>query len=190
MTDLVVGFDLDMTLVDPRPGVRVALRALSLDEFLAESLGPPLEEWLPVGTDLDLYRGTYLQTAHLTVALPGAAQALEAVRSSGGRIVVVTAKRRDLATACLTGAGLDADELHSSLWGELKADAIAAAGATVYVGDHPLDMAAARLAGATSVGVATGPLVPSDADWLLPDLTEFPALLSDLLRGGLADPEL
>jgi hypothetical protein len=81
--DLVVGFDLDMTLVDPRPGVRVALRALGLDEFLAESLGSPLEEWLPAGTDLDLYRGTCLNTAHLTLALPGAAQALDAVRSYG-----------------------------------------------------------------------------------------------------------
>jgi phosphoglycolate phosphatase len=42
--DLVVGFDLDMTLVDPRPGVRAALRALGLNEFLAESLGPRLDD--------------------------------------------------------------------------------------------------------------------------------------------------
>jgi phosphoglycolate phosphatase len=182
--DLVVGFDLDMTLVDPRPGVRVALQALGLDEFLAESLGPPLEQWLPAGTDLDLYRDTYLNTAHLTAALPGAAQALETVRSYGGRVLVVTAKRRDLATACLAGAGLAADELHASLWGETKGDALAAAGATVYVGDHPLDMTAARLAGAIGVGVATGPLIPSGADWMLHDLAEFPPLLAGLLSEG------
>lgn len=174
----MVGFDLDQTLIDPRPGVRIALRALGLDEALAELLGPPLEEWLPVGTDLDLYRATYQRSAQHVTVLPGAAEALAAVRSAGGRGVVVTAKRRDAATACLAGAGLAVDELHAAMWGEEKAAALLAAGATVYVGDHPLDMVAARMAGAYAVGVSTGPLVPAEADLLLADLTEFPTALA------------
>ena len=175
---LVVGFDLDMTLIDPRPGVRVALRELGIDEGYAEFLGPPLEEWLPAGTDLDLYRTTYLRSAHLVSALPGAADALDAVRAAGGRVAVVTAKRHDLATACLAGAGLEADELHASLWGESKADALRSVGASVYVGDHPLDMVAARLAGAYGIGVASGPLQPVGGDVLLPDLSDFSTALS------------
>ena len=181
---LVVGFDLDMTLIDPRPGVRVALRRLGLDEWLAEGLGPPLEEWLPAGTDLDLYRGTYLRSAHLSDALPGATAALAAVRAAGGRVVVVTAKRGDLAARCLAGADLEVDELHASLWGEAKAGALIGAGVSVYVGDHPLDMVAARCANAYALGVATGPFRPVDSDVLLEDLTGFPDALASarLLR--------
>jgi FMN phosphatase YigB (HAD superfamily) len=55
---LVVGFDLDLTLLDSRPGVAATYRALSaaigvhIDAELAASrLGPPLEtelaNWLP-----------------------------------------------------------------------------------------------------------------------------------------------
>ena len=55
---LVVGFDLDMTLIDSRPGIAVALDALSaetgvpIDSAAAVSrLGPPLDEelayWFP-----------------------------------------------------------------------------------------------------------------------------------------------
>ncbi len=47
---LVVGFDLDMTLVDSRPGIAATLRALSAEtgvfidaELVVSRLGPTLE---------------------------------------------------------------------------------------------------------------------------------------------------
>lgn len=106
-------------------------------------------------------------------ALPGAAVALDAVRGAGGRVLVVTATRTDLATATLRAAGLAADEVRGSLTGNATAEALRRAGATVYVGDHPRDMVAARRAGAYALGVATGPVRPGGADVVLDSLAGF-----------------
>ncbi|MDT0268142.1 HAD hydrolase-like protein [Streptomyces sp. DSM 44915] len=196
-----VGFDLDMTLIDSRPGIHRTYRALaeetgvSIDADLAVSrLGPPLEEelayWFPaerLPAAADRYRALYVELAiEPTPPLPGAAEALAAVRRLGGRSMVVTAKYPGNAKLHLDHLGLTPDVLVGSLWAERKAEALLAHDAGVYVGDHVGDVRGARAARARSVAVATGPC-PADelraagADVVLADLTAFPGWLADYL---------
>ncbi|MHB8341106.1 MAG: ATP-dependent sacrificial sulfur transferase LarE [Mycobacteriales bacterium] len=190
-----VGFDLDLTLVDPRVGVEATLVALGVpaDEAAAaaQELGPPLEEmlarWWPADSLPEVgerYRAIYAREGPAgCVALPGAAEALVAARARGGRVVVVTAKRADLAAACLAACGLTVDAVHGWLWGEAKARALRAEGADIFVGDHALDVVGARAAGAVAVLVAPPGPPPAgrspDADVHLADLTEFTGWLSE-----------
>ncbi|MGW3012958.1 HAD family hydrolase [Streptomyces sp. NPDC001219] len=201
---LTVGFDLDMTLIDSRPGIRAAYHELSartgtfVDADLAVSrLGPPLEQeirrWFPeerVAETADLYRALYPDHAvRATTALPGAREALDAVRTAGARAIVVTAKHEPNARLHLTHLGLDVDALVGSLWAEGKAAALREHHARIYVGDHTGDIAGAHTAGALSVAVATGPcdateLRAAGAEVVLGDLTEFPSWLARYVAEG------
>lgn len=204
MPPLMVGFDFDMTLVDSRPGIAAAFRALTartgvpVDAELAVSrLGPPLRteiaHWFPpeqVEEAMTLYRELYPAYA-ITPALPmpGAEAALAAVHTRGGRVMVVTAKMGRLAKLHLDHLGLAVNELAGDLFAEQKATALREHGATLYVGDHVADMAAAEAAGIPGVAVATGPctgdeLRAAGADQVLDDLTGFPAALDRII--GLA----
>ncbi|WP_438486464.1 HAD family hydrolase [Streptomyces sp. S186] len=194
---LTVGFDLDMTLIDSRPGIKTAYEALAartgtyIDADAAVTrLGPPLEEeirrWFPaerVAEAGDLYRELYPTHAVAgSLAMPGAREAIEAVHAAGGRAVVVTAKFEPNAKLHLSHLGLAADAVIGSLWAEAKAVALREHGARIYVGDHTGDVRGARTAGALSVAVATGPcgadeLRAAGADVVLDDLTAFPAWL-------------
>ncbi|SOD66108.1 phosphoglycolate phosphatase [Streptomyces zhaozhouensis] len=198
-----VGFDLDMTLVDSRPGIHRTYRALAeatgvpIDADLAVSrLGPPLEDelacWFPperVPAVADQYRALYVRLAiEPSLLLPGAADAVETVRGLGGRSVVVTAKHAPNARLHLDHLGLRTDVLVGSLWAERKAEALREHTAGVYVGDHVGDVRGAHAAGAVSVAVATGPcpaeeLRAAGADVVLTDLTAFPDWLADHLAG-------
>ena len=88
-----VGFDLDMTLIDSRPGIKACYDELSrltgvfIDSDLATSrLGPPLDEelayWFPaedIPRAADLYRELYIEHAiEPTPAMPGALAAASA----------------------------------------------------------------------------------------------------------------
>ncbi|WP_372338902.1 HAD family hydrolase [Actinoplanes sp. RD1] len=198
-----VGFDLDMTLIDSRPGIRAAYRELSartgvfVDADLAVSrLGPPLRteirQWFPeaqVEEAVATYRALYPDFAIApTVPTPGAVAALSAVRAAGLRVVVVTSKLGRLAIMHLEHLGLPYDELAGDLFAEGKAAAITEHGVRWYVGDHTGDMIAARTAGVPGIGVATGPCSPSElssagAAVVLPDLTGFPGLLAEITVG-------
>ncbi|NGO48758.1 HAD family hydrolase [Streptomyces ureilyticus] len=195
---LTVGFDLDMTLIDSRPGIHACYLALSertgtyIDADLAITrLGPPLEEelvnWFPadqVAAMADVYREMY--PAHAiagTTAMAGAHEAIAAVQDAGGRAVVVTAKYEPNAKLHLKHLGIAADAVIGDLWAERKAEALREYGAGVYVGDHTGDVRGARIAEALSVAVATGPcdaeeLRTAGADVVLADLTAFPAWLA------------
>jgi phosphoglycolate phosphatase len=202
--DLTVGFDLDMTLVDTRAGLHAVMTRLSRElgvpidaDLMVGRLGPPIEvelaHWLPadqIAAAATRFRELMAEFgAAQCVALPGARAAVEAVRASGGAVVVVTAKKEALATVTLAAAGLEVDAVVGSLHGAGKAAALRAHGATVYVGDHPLDVLGARAADAFCVGVRTGGEWPVDADVLLDDLTFFPAWYDGhLLNGGLDGP--
>lgn len=195
---LTVGFDLDMTLIDSRPGIHACYQALSartgtyVDADLAITrLGPPLADelvnWFPpeqIDAVADLYREMYPTIAiAATPAMPGARGAIEAVRAAGGRAIVVTAKYEPNAKLHLEHLGIDPDAVIGDLWAEQKAEALTEHGAAVYVGDHTGDVRGARTAGALSVAVATGPcsggeLRAAGADVVLADLTEFPAWLA------------
>ncbi|MEU0136434.1 HAD hydrolase-like protein [Streptomyces sp. NPDC006296] len=194
---LTVGFDLDMTLIDSRAGIKAAYLRLAAEtgasidtDLVVSRLGPPLEEemanWFPadaVAGACDRYRALYPDTAITpTTALPGARQAVEAVQALGGRAMVVTAKYEPNAKLHLAHLGIEADVLIGGLWAEGKAEALLEHGARIYVGDHTGDVRGAHAADALAVGVPTGPcdaeeLRAAGADVILPDLTAFPAWL-------------
>src|SRR3954463_944652 len=96
-----------MTLIDSRLGVHSSMVQLSDElgividaDLVVSRLGPPLEaelaEWMPVA-DVppapDRFRELMAESgATNCAALPGAVDAVRAIRESGGRVVVVTAK--------------------------------------------------------------------------------------------------
>jgi phosphoglycolate phosphatase len=193
-----VGFDLDMTLIDSRPGIHACYTALAertgtyIDADLAVTrLGPPLAEelahWFPadeVAAVADVYRAMYPAIAiAATPAMTGAREAIAAVREAGGRAIVVTAKYEPNAKLHLAHLGMEPDAVIGDLWAEQKAEALREYGAGIYVGDHIGDVRGARTAGALAVAVATGPcdaaeLREAGADAVLDDLTQFPAWLA------------
>ena len=150
-----------MTLADTREGIAATFTVLSektgvpIDTAAVVSrLGPPLEmelaNWFPaeeVHAVAEMYRGYYGDIAvPATVAMPGAAEAVAAVRSAGGKTVVVTAKSQRHAEATVRALGLEVDEVVGSLFGAAKGTALLRHGADTYVGDHVADVDAARAA--------------------------------------------
>ncbi|WP_308222664.1 HAD hydrolase-like protein [Frankia sp. AgPm24] len=151
----MVGFDLDLTLLDARAGIRATFAALSAETGVAVDgdavvgrLGPPLEtelaSWFPaaqIPAQADRYRQLYaVHAIPASAPMPGAARAVAAAKG----------------TALL--------EQHVD----------------IFVGDHVGDMIGARAGGAHAVGLTTGPcsadeLRAAGADTVLTHLDEFPA---------------
>ncbi len=194
---LVVGFDLDMTLIDTRPGFAATLRALTDEtgvavdvELLCANLGPPLDHMLApyypadqLSRLVDRFRVLYPDHAvAATPALGGAHDALAAVRRHGGRAVVVTGKFTPNAALHVAALGFEIDHLAGEVWGVGKAAVLQEHGASIYVGDHVHDVEGARAAGVLSVSVLTGGSTEADlrdagTDVVLRDLADFPAWL-------------
>ncbi len=149
-------------------------------------------------------------------ALPGASEALIAVAAladragldHGGPLVqsVLTGNMQATAAAKLAaldldryldlrvGAYGDAHEIRADLVPLARARAAAAYGgdfagqATVLIGDTPLDVEAARLAGARCIAVASGgfsaaELAAAGAGTVLPDLTDTARVLAAIVPG-------
>ena len=208
---LVVGFDLDMTLIDTVEGFAATLTALAAElevtfpvEAMSTRLGPPLAELLGehlsedrVGPAGDRFRVLYPDIAVLpTKAFPGAHDAIAAVRREHGRVLLVTGKFTPNAQLHVDHLGLDVDHLEGGVWGPGKGAVLREHGASIYVGDHVHDVEGAHAAGSISVSVLTGgcteqELRDAGTDVVLQDLTEFPAWLdAHLLEtrlGVLAD---
>jgi phosphoglycolate phosphatase len=192
-----VGFDLDLTLADTRAAIGAVYAAISAEtgvpidvDAVVSRIGPPLETelayWFPaadVPAMADLYRALYADIAlPATVTMPGAAEALAAVRGRGARVVVVSGKNQAHTERTIRALGLDVDEVVGGLFGAEKGQALRLHGVGAYVGDHTGDVDAARAAGAVSVAVATGAfdaeaLTGYGADVVLPDLFAFPGWL-------------
>ena len=201
MQPLVIGFDLDMTLIDTVHGFIATLDALGAElgvEFpsaeMSNKLGPPLDQmlepYLPaeeIPAAAELFRSLYPTHAVPAVpALPGVVEALAAVRSHHGRILLVTGKYEPNAQLHVDRLALDVDSVHGWVWGEAKGAVLREHGASIYVGDHVHDVEGARAAGALSVSVLTGgctreELVDAGTDVVLTDLREFPAWLDEHL---------
>ena len=195
-----VVFDLDMTLVDSADGivtsVQYVLAQYGVDADGAEirsTIGLPLDHvfprWLPdepYDVLLAAYRAHYREHGiPLTLPMPGAREAIDAVRAHGDRVLVVTAKYGAVAGLALEAAGLDADEIVGDLFAEAKGAALVDHGAWAYVGDHPGDVRAARHAGVHAIAVATGPssvteLSQAGPDAVLEDLRGLPDVLISL----------
>lgn len=194
-SQLTVGFDLDLTLIDSQERVISAyIRALGdlgvevSSEELTPHLGMPLADTAAaVGAAVDpdalvlRYRHYYDEAdAPRTLPMPGATEALRCVRAAGGRTVVVSAKFTAAVHTALAEARLTdlVDVVHGELFAQDKAAALIAEGASIYVGDHPGDMAAANAADAYAVGVTTGAndeaaLLAAGADLTFADLDAF-----------------
>ena len=190
-----VGFDLDLTLINSRPAIMAAWSAVAeeLGVFIELAdvdtrMGIKLEDevgyWFPADGQqaaADSYRRHYVRLAPtMTFPLPGAAEALAAVRRAGERAVIITAKHPISVRPSLDAVALAADEIFTHVHGPEKAAVLARIGASAYVGDTPADMAAARAGGALAVGVPTGSfdaadLTASGAQVVLGSLLEFPS---------------
>jgi len=197
----VVGFDLDMTLIDTVPGFSATLHALGAElgvEFpiaeMTARLGPPLDHLLSahlaeeaVGPAGDRFRALYPDHAVAPVpVLPGAHEAIAAVRRQRGRVVVVTGKFPQNAQRHVDHLALDIDHLEGWVWGVGKADVLRREGASIYVGDHVHDVEGALAAGALSVSVLTGgcsreELLAAGTHVVLDGLEQFPAWLEEHL---------
>ncbi|MGH7733620.1 MAG: HAD family hydrolase, partial [Gemmatimonadales bacterium] len=99
-----VGFDLDMTLINSRPAIlasfaevaRETATAIDLDAVdrrLGIKLDDELAFWFPPGQSAaaaEIYRRHYVRLAErMTTVLPGAREALAAVRAAGERVVII-----------------------------------------------------------------------------------------------------
>lgn len=197
---LVVGFDLDMTLVDSSSGIVECMqRALGArgvtakQEQLWPLIGAPLLDnlalFLPedqLEAAADDYRADYLVRAiEMTVPLPGARELVDAIHRSGGTVLVVSAKNPTAVRATLEHVGIHPDLVVGDLFGHDKAGPLREHGATAYVGDHVGDMHAAQSAGTVAVGVASGPTAPdalaaAGADLVVVELTELVPRLGEL----------
>lgn len=166
------------------------LRALEVIALLAD--GDPARERLLS----DAYHAAYERLQSSAVPYSGALDALGALRSAGLRVAVVTSKSRsrlelDLARtglAPLVDASIAGDEVRRGkpdpepLLAGLRA-LDARAGAALYVGDSPVDVASARAAGVYSVGVTFGfhgrALRVAGPDLLIDSYDELVAFVTD-----------
>ncbi len=190
----MVGFDLDMTLIDTVVGFAATLEALGDElgvEFptvdLTAQLGPPLDHLLAGHVDAEqipaaVARFRAIYPDHAIVPTPvfgGVVEALAAVRRHGGRIVLVTGKHTPNAQLHVDHLGLDVDVVEGEVWGAGKGEVLRRHGAGIYVGDHVHDVEGARAAGVASVSVLTGgctreQLEEAGTDVVLADLHGFP----------------
>lgn len=189
-----VGFDLDLTLIDSRLAIMRSWQAVSAETGvpidLAEvdsRMGIKLEDetafWFPPAEQAaaaECYRRHYVVLARdLTTLLPGAAQAVAAVRAAGERAVIITAKHSVSVQPSLAAVQLQTDEVFTHVHGPEKSAVLVSVGAAVYVGDSPPDMAAARQARVAAVGVTTGSFSAAElrqagAEVTLASLADFP----------------
>jgi phosphoglycolate phosphatase len=191
----VIGFDLDMTLVDSADAIVDGVRAVAEahgavvdEEWMRTTIGLPLDvvfpeivPGVPYEAALETYRRRYITHGlSMQTLLPCARESLEAVAADGYSIVVVSAKKDTHVLAVLEVVGLAdlVSEVVGERFAEGKADALRERGAQVYVGDHVGDVRGARGCGAVAVAVATGPtsaaeLAAAGADVVLADLTGF-----------------
>ncbi len=191
--DLVIGFDLDMTLVDSAEGIADSLlkvfanhgAEVHRDDVLA-TIGLPLDMvfpmWLPDESYeqlLDEYREHYARFGiPKSRLLPGARDAVDAVHEAGGRVIVISAKKKDFVDRVIEVVQLPVDSTYGYLFAERKGEVLQQEGALVYVGDHEGDIRAARTANALAFVVTTGPMTRAELQQHEPDvivssLTEF-----------------
>ncbi|MFN8147804.1 MAG: HAD hydrolase-like protein [Candidatus Nanopelagicales bacterium] len=202
----VIGFDLDMTLVDSADAIVDSVAHTcrhfggTVDEDVVRAgVGLPLDVVfpdfipdVPYAEALEVYRARYLSHGlAMQTLLPGAREALTAVVDDGYRVLVVSAKKDTHVLAVLREVGL-ADQVAAVVgerFAETKSEALREHSAVAYVGDHTGDVRGAIGAGAVAVAVATGPtsadaLREAGADVVLADLTEFPAWWAGFSAGS------
>ena len=198
---LIVGFDLDMTLVDSSAGIthcmdyvlnKHGITHITKDD-MRNTIGIPLKDaflaWIPDEERCDAivaeYRALFDEIALPKITLlPGALDALKAVRELGGKILIVSSRVEASIHSILNYTDISdvCDVVTGSLFGEEKGAFLKAQCASVYVGDHTGDVIGAKAADCYSVAVCTGPISKADlitegADIVFDDLLPFPRWL-------------
>lgn len=194
MKEPAVGFDLDLTLFDTRPGIAATWAVVAEEtghaidgEWIVNHLGPPIEDLIApfvpaeeIDAAVKRYREIYRDHGvPASPLLPGVRESFAAIRANHGRVLVITGKNAPDAERHLRHAGLEADEVIGWVWAEEKAEAMREHGVSVYIGDHPADIAAGRSANAVAIGVLTGNNSAEQlaADVTMDDLAGFPEWL-------------
>jgi phosphoglycolate phosphatase len=205
ISNRVIGFDLDMTLVDSSRGIALALgtalreQGLNVDDaHIIAQVGLPLRNVIRTvapTADVALAESTY-RTVYPSIAVPvtqlldGAIEALAAVHKRRGHVLILSAKFEAGVHAVLAHVGIknvltDSDKVVGGVFGTEKAELLRDSDAAAYVGDHPADVEAALYARSVPIAVATGAydvkaLQRSGATLVLNNLREFPKALYDL----------
>ena len=198
---LVVGFDLDMTLIDTVVGFAATLDVLGAElgvEFptaeMTAKLGPPLE----------LLLEPYLPAEQIEAAgrpvprdLPGSRRRADArlrrasprrwppYDATTGASCWSPASTRPTPSCTSTTSGSTSTSSRGASGAPARARCCAGTGPSIYVGDHVHDVEGARAAGVTSVSVLTGGCTREELEAAghrrrpADDLTAFPAWLDD-----------
>ncbi|HUT54963.1 MAG TPA: HAD-IA family hydrolase [bacterium] len=191
-------FDLDYTLIDSSDGIvwcfneartRAGEPVIAADKLKAR-IGLPIEEGFRVfgSKDPEAMRELFRKLARegamaeRSFLLPGVAETLPALKQKGYGLAVASTKSRPEIVAILKHLGVAGyfDEFAGS--DEVKDPKPAPASlllvmerlkagpeTTVYVGDHVVDVRAARAAGVRVIAVRGGPCSPEEVDREKPD---------------------
>ena len=142
----VIGFDLDMTLVDSADAIVDSIRhtcrahGVEIDEAAVRAgVGLPLDRVfpdlipdVPYAEALEVYRARYLSHGlAMQTLLPGAREALQVVTDDGCSVLVVSAKKDTHVRAVLDEVGLShlVRDIVGERFAETKADALRERGA-------------------------------------------------------------
>jgi phosphoglycolate phosphatase-like HAD superfamily hydrolase len=200
-SSVVVGFDLDMTLVDSAAGIAACMTHVlaargvthvSREEMVA-TIGMPLDQALGLWVPADALQQCVMdyREAFPTVGLPhvnllpGALETLECLRTQHCTLLLISSRQTASVHTILDKCGIAShfSVVEGSLFGEGKGHCLRKHQADLYIGDHPGDVQAAITAQCYCAAVASGPTLATDltaagADTVLPDLTGFPAFFN------------
>ena len=171
-SQLAVGFDLDMTLIDTVPGFAAVLRVLGAElgvefpiEELTSKLGPPLDQILAphlaadaIGPAGDRFRALYPD--HAIARRPRAAGRARGPRSRTPPPRPASswspASTRPTPSCTSTTSASTSTSSRAGSGASARPRCCGARAPRIYVGDHVHDVEGARAAGALSVSVLTG----------------------------------
>jgi phosphoglycolate phosphatase len=166
----VVGFDLDMTLVDSSEAIVYSaletikefhgdstISSKELKQFVGRPMRNSLELWIDpkaAASAFEFYKKFYLENAlHLTSAMPGALEILAQLTSDNIPYCVITAKDEKVAKNQLSYLNFPKSTIIGGRFREEKTKAMLEFECTHYVGDHLEDYKSATKAGVTFIGL-------------------------------------
>jgi len=180
-----VAFDFDLTLVNSSEAIKKTivhvLENYNIQPTIHEvnnCLHLPLNKifnvWkrkLDIAIAEEMYLEKYFDLCtEGAFLLPGAKDLLENLTRRNIEIVIVSAKKEKNLQKMLKFFGLDQYDSYGDVFLETKAEVLRKKGCKFYVGDHPNDVLAARLANCKSIITLTGVSKKDEFDEFVPDL--------------------